>query len=108
MSAKNCDCGKIEHGRHHIDCPSLKNQAGANGGPAFPLPRMVYENHIDQTQVIRESAGMTLLDYFAGQALVGLLTGDHAWDEEVEQLAVLAYDQAECMLAEKAKREAKQ
>jgi len=81
----------------------------ANGGPAFPLPRMVYENHIDGPQVIRESAGMTLLDYMAGQALCGMMAntnclGKNGLFNDVNFKT--CYDAAAAMLAEKAKREA--
>jgi hypothetical protein len=81
----------------------------ANGGPAFPLPRMVYENHIDPPQVIRESAGMTLLDYFAGQALASMTVApDYSKGPCNAAMAERAYVIAELMLTEKAKREAKQ
>ena len=30
MSADKCDCGKIEHGRHHMDCPALKPTGSAD------------------------------------------------------------------------------
>ena len=30
MSADKCDCGKIEHGRHHMDCHALKPTASAD------------------------------------------------------------------------------
>ncbi len=53
---------------------------------------------------------MTLLDYFAGQALVGVLSA-HADTEmllpEDDEAARWAYDYAEAMIAERRKRNAK-
>ncbi len=52
--------------------------------------------------------GMSLLDYFAGQALVGLLAGDVGWpgtdryfSEHLTETAGDAYAIAQAMLAEK-------
>ena len=77
------------------------------GGPAFPQP-----NHVIDTDRGREEArgwmadsGMTMLDWMAGQALVGLLAcpaGSGCADGNAEA----AYDYASAMLAEKARREA--
>jgi hypothetical protein len=39
-----------------------------DGGPAFPYPRIDGRNTFDSAQ-----NGMSLLDYFAGQALAGML-----------------------------------
>jgi hypothetical protein len=49
-----------------------------DGGPAFPAERFeVVQITSDETRWERvEYSGMTLRDYFAGQALVGLLSGD--------------------------------
>lgn len=61
-----------------------------DGGPAFP---------IRLTDAI-QAEGMSLLDYFAGQALGGsIITTD-----EPQELASHAYEVAEAMLAERAKR----
>jgi hypothetical protein len=44
--------------------------------------------------------GMTLLDYFAGQALQGILAGpDHGQDSE--EIAIVAYGAAEAMIKER-------
>jgi len=79
-----------------------------DGGAAFP----VLDAPMDPTRtglVLREP-GMTLLDWFAGQALAGLL----ACSDPVAQLsneeypaanARHAYDYAVAMLAERARRE---
>ena len=60
------------------------------GGQAFPRP-----NH----------EGMTLRDYFAGQALAGTIAGLHGLTESTVSLASDAYMLADAMLAA---REAKQ
>lgn len=41
-----------------------------DGGPAFPRP---YSRHERSTETWPGQNGMTLRDYFAGQALIGLL-----------------------------------
>ena len=41
-----------------------------DGGPAFPVPEMHFGNDTKQSCA---NQGMTLRDWFAGQALVGLL-----------------------------------
>ena len=63
------------------------------GRSAFPVP----DSH--------HAKGMTLLDWMAGQALVGLLACP-AGSLCSEGNADAAYDYAEAMLAEKARREA--
>ena len=83
--------------------------ASNTGGPAFPHDWLPHPQ--GQCEPERPHAGMTLLDYFAGQVVVGLLTNppllngkaghrtqsDHAW---------MAYEIAAAMLAEKHRREA--
>jgi hypothetical protein len=60
-----------------------------DGGPAFPAEAPNGDRY----------SGMTLRDWFAGQALVGLLAegGDRTLDREAE----LAYECADAMLAAK-------
>jgi hypothetical protein len=41
-----------------------------DGGPAFPLPKSAFPAITEKPPQV---AGMTLLDYFAGQALAGLI-----------------------------------
>lgn len=68
------------------------------GGPAFPVVEIhpVHGSRID--------LGMTLLDWFAGQALCGLLS-DHTIERVTpEGYAQSAYDYAEAMIAERMKR----
>lgn len=81
-----------------------------NGGFAFPGTLAMPEGGIF------ESAGMTLRDWFAGQALVGMnaspalleaVTGpDAGAGRHNDRLARSAYRQADAMLAERAKADA--
>lgn len=59
--------------------------------PAFPVP--------DNTT---GGSGMTLRDYFAGQALMGMLA-DHTGVPIPERFAQLSYEIADAMLKERAK-----
>ncbi len=43
-------------------------------------------------------AGMTLRDYFAGQAMQGLIASDHEQVRSEDKVAQWAYDQADEML----------
>ena len=65
-----------------------------DGGPAFPVIAEHGLGHI--------SNGMTLRDWFAGQALVGYLAqpGPNADDSEI---AKMAYVRADAMIAERNK-----
>lgn len=63
-----------------------------DGGPAFPVPEKPYSQ-------IGFETGMTLRDYFAGQALAGIMSDpDTAYAEAVE----LAYNTADTMLRHRA------
>lgn len=68
-----------------------------NGGPAFPNPALADENYKPQPG----DEGMTLRDWFAGQALAGmshvLNEGDVEWVKQ--RGAKAAYDMADAMLA---------
>lgn len=71
-----------------------------NGGMAFPMtagPKDAYGNlsHAEQW-------GMSLRDYFAGQALIGLIThyGTHN-GARMNELAVRSYLIADTMIAER-------
>ena len=62
-----------------------------NGGPAFPVSNGVDTDH-----------GMTLRDYFAGQALVGLASGDYidsGSGEDIRNIGTASYILADVMLA---------
>lgn len=66
------------------------------GGPAFPLSGDIPVHNMD------EQKGMTLRDYFAGQALAGLSRGV-GLDLERHDLARRSYTIADAMLAERVK-----
>lgn len=78
-----------------------------DGGPAFP--RLVsVENPMSPRQILKATTteGMTLRDYFAGQALAGLLASQiHGMTNVPSKgpFARLAFDAADAMLAEKSK-----
>lgn len=46
-----------------------------DGGPAFPIPEVTYEDRDRHTKIRKvEELGMTLRDYFAAKALQALLS----------------------------------
>jgi hypothetical protein len=66
-----------------------------NGGPAFPIhPGMVIDR-----QGVRETQGMTIRDWFAGQALVGYAANPQFVEAKSPLVASWAYEQADAMLA---------
>lgn len=67
-----------------------------DGGSAFPVPMVASKGDcVDINQ-----QGMTLRDWFAGQALAGLLSynGSHDTPLKIENVADSAYDYAEAMI----------
>lgn len=64
--------------------------------PAFPLPTV-----FDEVRGLKYTydTGMTLRDYFAGQALMGMLP--QAEDGYFEHRAVMAYKYADALIAER-------
>ena len=71
------------------------------GGPAFPT-----ENEMQTGPGSYHYEGMTLRDYFAGQALAGLCSAQNVagvWQGNVPEAAREAYKMADAMLAEKSK-----
>lgn len=67
------------------------------GGPAFPLSDSTitdYQNYNDK--------GMTLRDWFAGQALAGVMASDYD-PQTWERYATVAYQVADAMIVERAK-----
>lgn len=68
-----------------------------DGGPAFP---MQYSHGPEQ---IGTEPGMTLRDYFAGQALAGYLAAGLTKDPKPWDAAKVAYGYADAMIAERAK-----
>jgi hypothetical protein len=80
-----------------------------NGGPAFPVPpasALGTGDPRDGVAVVHAQEGMTLRDWFAGQALQGLLShpeiGNTLGDEKI---AAFAWAQADAMLAARAGKE---
>ena len=73
------------------------------GGPAYP--QHGWSNDPKVLERMKTQGGMTLLDWMAGQALVGLLACP-AGSGCAEGNADAAYDYATAMLAEKSRREA--
>ncbi len=71
------------------------------GGPAYPQQR--YLNP--------ESEGMTLLDYYGGNAMMGLIRGNTSLEGDTttiinaDQLSSMAYQIAAAMIAEKRRSE---
>ena len=95
------------------------------GGPAFPkiihgeLKRgdaSGFGTTHYQTMFFENSGGMTLLDWFAGQAMKAILSTEASvlalargkLANPAKFVAETAYDQAEAMIAEKRKRENEQ
>lgn len=75
-----------------------------DGGPAFPT-NVQGANHLSA-----EDKGMSLRDYFAGQALSGLLSGYMPYQQsptgnDNQSYIETAYVLADAMLAERAKRQ---
>lgn len=65
-----------------------------DGGATFPLPGSYY------------SKGMTLRDYFAGQALAGMMAGEAGHPSSPatsKDIAEFAYIMADAMIAERSK-----
>ena len=70
-----------------------------DGGPAFPRDAAGFD--FQGQRVVSASAGMSLRDYFAGQALAFLRFNDYAGHGDA---ARLCYELADAMLAERDKR----
>ena len=82
-----------------------------NGGPAFPCSVRRDENYMDfggygRTRTVTlQEGGMTLRDWFAGQALAGMIRANHRLEFTPPDDATWAYQIADAMLAERAKHE---
>jgi hypothetical protein len=70
-----------------------------DGGPAFPVLR---ETENPSIPLFMASSGMTLRDWFAGQALAGLVALSRP-DSSVTSDTLLAYHLADAMLAARVK-----
>ena len=73
-----------------------------DGGPAFPGLALVFDPKSESPKPVD---GMSLRDWFAGQALQGMNAADRRWDGGNKDMACAAYSQADAMLA--ARSEAK-
>ena len=91
------------------------NEKPNDGGPAFPRPYADDQHTPPDAEYKQAQPGMSLLDYFAGQAMAGMLANesitnglDAITDSEGEDvpwvIAMDAYDQAEEMLHERERR----
>lgn len=70
-----------------------------DGGPAFPIPGAV--SHFDDATITdSHHSGMSLRDWFAGQALIAI-AADHG--KTPEQRAEEAYQYSDAMLKEREK-----
>lgn len=70
------------------------------GGPAFPRPNF----HSDTHHTAPAQDGMALRDWFAGQALGGIVVATaHSLGYTVQDAAEEAYQFADAMLTERAK-----
>ena len=68
-----------------------------DGGPAFPFAGV--------EGVWPAKEGMSLWDWFAGQALAGLIAGKWCVVESDDKTAETAYRMADAMISEKRRRE---
>ncbi len=75
-----------------------------DGGPAFPQPFATAHPEFDEHGQVRPS-GLSVRDYFAGQALAGLLAATGV-GTPVEQYAETAYRLADAVLAARAQPKA--
>lgn len=70
-----------------------------DGGPAFPVPQEWKHRPVSPPEPLPcEFHGMTLRDWFAGQALMGICANPEI-DGTVQRLAEAAYGMADAMLA---------
>jgi hypothetical protein len=78
-----------------------------DGGRIFPYQFEVRESIGPATyqRCIHESEGMTLRDYFAGQALISMLRDSWALGQGANNIAKHCYQYADAMLAEKEREE---
>lgn len=74
-----------------------------DGGPAFPTER--FTGYGNGAGVTTREGGMTLLDWFAGQALASLPISGAASDEAIQGAAEVAYRIGRAMIAERARGE---
>ena len=73
-----------------------------DGGPAFPRPSTVWNLPDGRQTGTEDQTGMSLRDWFAGQALAGMLA-DPEVDARTGLIAIAAYQIADAMLKERSK-----
>lgn len=72
-----------------------------DGGPAFPLPPPNPASHVGSGVMTGYAVtyGMSLRDYFAAQALVGLIaSNDEGAGDRIEEVPSYAYQIADAMI----------
>jgi hypothetical protein len=74
------------------------SNARDDGGPAFPQPNQIHPGNNDPGS----GPGMTLRDWFAGQALAGMIARIDYDKVPETHIAQWAYDQADAMLKARA------
>jgi hypothetical protein len=75
-----------------------------DGGAAFPASRAHFSHDGDRLTTTDWQTGMTLRDYFAGQALMSMLNRPQDITDNTPDLAAeLSYRIADAMLAQRAK-----
>jgi hypothetical protein len=72
-----------------------------DGGPAFPTNEMRFNANVDSF-VNEDCPGMTLRDWFAGKALVGMLA-DTETEGTAKDFARRSYEMADAMITERSK-----
>ena len=79
-----------------------------NNISAYPCYDILHDSFGKFAGLITKSSGMTLRDWFAGQALNGITSGNGIdWTQvKGDVVAGAAYEFADAMLAERAKQEA--
>lgn len=76
-----------------------------DGGPAFPVPMFTRQaDGQPMSSVEFEMGGMSLRDWFAGQALVGLLVNFSEHIHSMNACVDLAYDAADKMIKARSER----
>ena len=75
-----------------------------DGGSAFPSVHPLYKMDTRTGDVTVEANGMSLYDYFAGQAMIGIIMADTNAQLNEEDTAQIAYQQANAMIIERERR----
>ncbi len=76
-----------------------------DGGPAFPHPEFSRINDQQRIEILLQSRGMSLRDYFAGQAMAAMISGTSGIKLDGREItnehgyAAAAYHYAEAMIA---------